>query len=225
MTTMRMRHLLTSCTLLLSVLAIPLTAHSQENWYQFDVVIFKQRGDSTHQERVERVLPHSKNPKAVNLRTHNQQDLNTTPYVRLPDNLSLINKEAEQLRKASGYSILWQRSWRMPLVKDGAEVAIAVEGGQSLEGSHQVEGALVFSLRRYLHTHADLWINTLKTGQPQASELTDESQESSFADSLPYSRNRQFKMGQRLQLNQLIYMDNPDVGILIKATPWKGAAS
>ncbi len=243
---MTMRALFTQYTLLtalVTALATPLTAIAQEQaqeqyWYQFDVLVFSQNSQSSIQEAMPKVAHHPIPVDAVRLKSATTPNLDNEDPVLLPGTLSKLQKETRKLNNARGYKILWKGSWRMPLVREGDTVSILVEGGKHIDHDYELEGTMTFSLRRYLHVHTNLWVSELTPVQPSENLFTETSVRAStelysqttsqqspvhalLPENLPYSSNRPFKASQRLQLNKLIYIDNPDAGILLKVTPWK----
>ena len=106
---------------------------------------------------------------------------------------------------------------------DGSKTSILIQGGRALDGTYQIEGTLTFYMRRYLHVASDLWINTLKSQSPAELILSGEAISVTDQAMLPYSQNRHFEAEQRLRPNKVIYLDNPDAGVVIKVTPWKAS--
>lgn len=218
-----MRPFIMRCFFLVLALTAPLMASAAE-WYQFDVVIIKPRTKPSLEERFQPLTTHAIPENAIQLK---QSGGEQEAFVQLPESASTLSSKMAALKK--NYNILWSKSWRMP-VAQGGKTPILVQGGNSLDDTYQIEGTLSFSVRRYLHVSSNLWINTLKpdfpenTSSPENTNLSEElalAEDDPTEELLPYTQNRHFQVEQRLQPNKIIYLDNPDAGVLIKVTPWK----
>lgn len=216
MRTRTMHSFIMRCFFLALALAAPMMA-SAEEWYQFDVVIIKPRSKPSQEERFQPLTTHAIPKNAIELKPSGGE---REAFVQLPESASTLSSKMAALKKK--YNILWSESWRMP-VAQGGTAPILIQGGSSLDDAYQIEGTLSFSMRRYLHVSSNLWINTLKRISSKTSSLGDVvgAEGDPTEALLPYSQNRHFQIEQRLQPNQIIYLDNPDAGVLIKVTPWK----
>ncbi len=178
-------------------------------------------------------------------------DLERDPLLLLPDEGSSLHKAARSMRWSRGYHVFWRGSWRMPLERDGEPVSILINAGEQVGRNHQVEGSITFSLKRYLHINNQLWLNTLTpmrpvdqvvagapwfidqpgdTNKPSAKKPLEplRAKHSTFnilpewpADTLFYTENKPFFSSRRLALNKMIYLDNPNLGLLIKVTRYQ----
>lgn len=197
-------------------LSTPLLASAQ-SWYQFDVVIFQPRTNTSPEERPDPLVVHDIPDDALTLKKSGDFK---EAFVELPESDSTLSSKMAALRK--NYNILWNKSWRMPMA-DGSKTSILIQGGKTLDDTYQIEGTLTFYMRRYLHVASDLWINTLKSQSPAELILSGEAISVTEQAMLPYNQNRHFKAEQRLLPNKVIYLDNPDAGVVIKVTPWKAS--
>ncbi|MCL6269811.1 peptidoglycan binding protein CsiV [Sansalvadorimonas sp. 2012CJ34-2] len=182
--------------------------------------------------------PEAQQPELVD----RKPNLATEAFILLPDSLSGLKAENSSLRRAKDYKVLWKASFRMPLDRDRHPVPIKIEAGRKVGHTYQVEGTISLSQKRFLHADTDLWVNTLNPVRPVEEVLAGDSVliplsiEEAYAiqppvasDDLPetlvnifpYTENMPVKSSKRLQLSKLNFIDHPDIGILIKVTPYK----
>ena len=183
-------------------------------------------------------------PAAVEL-TDRKPDLLRDAFVKLPKSEFSLAKAERSMRWSRDYRVLWEGSWRMPLVRDGDPVSIRMVGGHTQGTSHELEGVLQLSLKRFLHAQTVLWVNELNpvrpleqllAGAPVLSKstgpynITDQFMlgpvqpqpvQWQWPTKLDYSASMPLHASKRLSFGKLIYIDNPEAGILIRVSPWE----
>lgn len=80
-----------------------------------------------------------------------------TPALQPAPN-QLDNKVAA-LNRASGYKVLFHKTWRQVLQNQRNAPAIVISGGAMDGNHHQLEGSVTVSVARYLHLSTDLWLS------------------------------------------------------------------
>ncbi|WP_230460429.1 CsiV family protein [Sansalvadorimonas verongulae] len=177
--------------------------------------------------------------------TDRKPDLLRDAFVQLPRSQFSLAKAERSMRWSRDYRVLWEGSWRMPLVRDADPVSIRIAGGHTQGTSRELEGVLQLSLKRFLHAQTVLWVNELNpvrplnqfiAGAPLLSEplssynpirqsvagpLQPQSVHWQWPTELDYSASMPLHASKRLSLGKLIYIDNPEVGVLIRVSPWE----
>ena len=177
--------------------------------------------------------------------TDRKPDLERDAFVQLPSQLSTLAKASHSLRRSRDYRVLWEGSWRMPLIRDAEPVSIRIVGGHESGSSHEIEGVLQLSLKRFLHAQTQLWVNELNPVRPLeqllagAPVLSDTVQpynpvghnlpgpvqpqqiQFRWPKELDYSASMPLHSSKRLSFGKLIYLDNPEAGLLIRVSPWE----
>lgn len=108
-----------------------------------------------------------------------------------------LNKEVENLKASTDYSVLLHKAWQQPLGEAPSKVAISDGAGQF--GQFPIQGTLELKLGRFTDVNAKFWVNQIdRNGLITASESL--SQQS-------HTKN-----------GQLNFLDNGHLGLLIKIT-------
>ena len=195
------------------------TLETQLRWYHVDMIIFGQDSQYPDPEGTPKVTIHKRDHRAIRLNPPPQQPTSEV-LTLLPEEQLQLTKERKALVRSRHHTLLWAGSWYMPLSPQGRATTITIEGGRHIGRSFELEGTIEFALRRFLHVSTNLWINTLN---PKLFTQADEVQSSPHRSTShsPYLTNRPFNTRQKLDLNTLVYIDNPDAGILLKVTRWQ----
>ncbi|MCK5893707.1 MAG: hypothetical protein KAG53_04710 [Endozoicomonadaceae bacterium] len=165
-------------------------------------------------------------------------DITTEPFIQLPSNDQLLNREAASIKRSRDYQLIYQASWRMELPPETHDVHIYIEAGQQVGDDYELEGIITLSAYRFLHAAPQLWFNRLNPIQPihqlilgrnllvesqsQASTLT---MSTALERSLPrvrhYTGNFLMEDSRQLHSNIINYFDSPTIAVLLAITPYK----
>jgi len=115
-----------------------------------------------------------------------------------------------KLQKSGLYPVIYSAHWRMPLNTDQS-VTIATQGDINEEGQPLLSGSVTFTKKRFFYVQPNL------TYAKSLNRTSDRS----ISASLAY-----FPMmtDQKITLNNLTYIDNPVLGLLVQLTPYQRAA-
>lgn len=111
---------------------------------------------------------------------------------------SALAHEAEKLQGDPGYRILLHKAWQQGVGSAAAPVRFVT--GQQSDGHFPVEGVLDLTQDRQLELNLQAWVNRFNT-----------------AGFLAGSERLQIK--RRLIPGQLVYIDHPSLGALIRVSP------
>ena len=80
---------------------------------------------------------------------------------------NLLDNKVAALRRKSGYTVLFHKTWRQVLQNERRAPSILINGGPR-HGEHQaLEGSVTVSVSHYLHLSTDLWFMEFDAPQPQ----------------------------------------------------------
>ncbi|PYC24664.1 hypothetical protein DMO17_11390 [Aquipseudomonas alcaligenes] len=109
-----------------------------------------------------------------------------------------LNDEAAKLNPGNGYQVLLHKAWAQNLTAAPSKAALST--GNEQFGHFPVEGVVSLSeQQRLIDLEADFWINRFDT------------------DGLLTGSER-VRQKTRLKLNELTYLDNGSLGVLVKIT-------
>lgn len=108
-----------------------------------------------------------------------------------------LNKEVENLKASTDYSVLLHKAWQQTLGE--TPVKVALSDGPELFGQFPIEGTLNLRLGRFTDVDADFWIN-----QIDSNGLV--------------TRSERLKQQSHTKNGQLNYLDNGHLALLIKIT-------
>ncbi|MDP0561974.1 MAG: CsiV family protein [Candidatus Endonucleobacter sp. (ex Gigantidas childressi)] len=176
------------------------TEQEQEQWYQADIVIF--RNEATKNMTNEawpkihfRAVP----PEAIQLTpvtspttTYNNDlqlsqlfdmnhgqvndlDIQVVPFIELPDSEHLLNDKATTLDQSPNYTVLLKMAWRLPKVSDNQVRPVVIESAQSNDSTFFIHGLISIDSKKHLHANVDLWYSEVK---PEESPLSSTNLES-----------------------------------------------
>jgi hypothetical protein len=116
-----------------------------------------------------------------------------------PDSLRTptLNGEVAKLSASSDYTVLLHKAWQQKLGEEASKIAIS-DGAEQF-GQFPIEGTLNLKLGRFTDVDADFWVNQIDAnGLVTASE--------------------RLKQESHTKNNQLNFLDNGHLGLLIKIT-------
>ncbi len=79
------------------------------------------------------------------------------PFYKLPKDTLELNPLAQDLRRKSGYRVLFHEAWRQPVQSEETAKSVLINGGKTYGEHTELEGSLKISVSRYLHIHTNLW--------------------------------------------------------------------
>lgn len=156
--------------------------------YQIDLIIFAQQSAATQNIEIPVDLPLlSMRPKAISLKTGSEKT--PKPYCLLPNSYSSLKEEYYLLSRRSPYPVLGHYSWRQPATSQSTVALPLVE-----HKGWQMQGTLNVKESNYYTLAADLQVSP--PYNPQSSFIVSQKQ--------------------RLKENVVYYLDNDQVGMLVK---------
>lgn len=106
-----------------------------------------------------------------------------------------LNSEAAKLSPGNGYQVLLHQAWTQS-VGDAAPSRVAINGGSESFGHYPVQGTISLKQGRYIELDSDIWVNQFEAGVLSDSE--------------------RIKQSIRLKNNELTFLDNGSLGLLIR---------
>lgn len=153
-----------------------------------------------------------------------------------------LNDVRRRLERNGRYDILYYQAWRQPLTEDDPGIPYRITGGIRYGDDYELDGYLTFSLRRYLHLDADLWLTDFVTGTNTDTGGWSLSKQEGGGDGWRLGsdsgdlkvRSQYYDMlserhlvvqavhldeRRRMRSGQLNYLDQPLFGVLVLITP------
>lgn len=94
-------------------------------------------------------------------------DLTREPYFFLPAEEHQLQAEVNQLKRNSGYNVIFHQAWRQPMVELDKAPALLIEGGGLFGNFRELSGSLTLSVSRYLHLKTNLWLSQFEPNYGQ----------------------------------------------------------
>lgn len=194
--------------------ALPVVSQAEETrWYDVEVIIFAQTGKEYRHSEVWPVdvsLPDMKMARSL------QPAGSRTAFSRLSAQSLRLNSEAKRIQSAPELKLLLHEGWRQPGLPKNRAVSVRIQQGR-------LEGTLKLVLSRYLHINTDLLYREPMT-ESEIAALSDENSGGGiFAQTTtstkPHFRIYRMQQSRRMRSNELHYLDNPVLGMIIRVTP------
>jgi len=217
--------------LLVALFCAALPAISQAEatrWYDVEVIIFAQTSKQFRDSEVWPVdvtLPDMKSARSL------QPATSRGAFSRLSGGALRLNSEAKRIQSAPELQLLLHEGWRQPGLSQNQAVSVRVQEG-SIEdpsgqaaASYRLEGTLKLVLSRYLHINADLvyrepMTESEKMALQQSDQTADENLFTQTSMQIkPHYRIYRLQQSRRMRSNELHYLDNPVLGMIIRVTP------
>lgn len=169
-------------------------------------------------------------------------DIRRDAYVALPARERMLNNQVTALEKSRNYQVITQIAWRMPVSAESGKQPIEIRAVIQGQDSLLLNGTVSVSEERFLHVDIDLWLNKLSPEslypslsgkkhkyQQSASDVLAASDTESDVlvrlndDSPPLRITDNFQIKQRRRIRnvkELQYIDSPEIGVLLKLTPY-----
>ena len=228
-------------TLFLSLLSFSTISSAKERWYQIEVIAIEhkdQSGVSLEEWPAAPGLPQSQN--AYLLQPASDSGL-MTEFTKLNDNELELTEAKDSLVSRTGNRIILHTAWRQKL-DENEQTSIRLLGGQAynLKGYRsgpseitELDGTLTISRNRFLHVKSDLIFHEPVIVLNQS---THQSEPTHKVKPIPGSANwdkrkdallKGFRLqtNSKLKKNEVVYLDHPAFGILIKISDAKAPAS
>lgn len=207
------RQLAALLLVLLSLFALPAAAQESAQWYEVEVIVFRQwESGGADAERPRADVPPLGAENVVSLRGP-EPGQPLTPYARLSPNEMRLHGVKQVLEKHRGYEPLLHVGWRQPGLGQAGAPAVALPAGW-LPGAGEepmLRGLIKVYRERYLHADVDLrYGHNEGLAQLQGPEGKMAST-GTMADVHRQSR--------RMRSGELHYLDHPKLGVLIQVTP------
>ncbi|WP_295802002.1 CsiV family protein [uncultured Microbulbifer sp.] len=77
-----------------------------------------------------------------------------------------LDNKVAALRRASGYQVLFHKTWRQVLVQEHRAPEVLISGGPVFGDHHALEGSVTLSVSRYLHINTNLWLSEFDGAMP-----------------------------------------------------------
>lgn len=227
--------------LFISLLSFSSLSLAKERWYQIEVIAIQhkdQSGISLEEWPAAPGFPQSQ--QAYRLQPSTEAGT-LAEFTMLNDNELELTEAKDSLVKRTGNRVILHTAWRQKL-DENEQTSIRLLGGQSynvrsnFSGSNEIaelDGTLTISRTRYLHVKSDLIFHepvvVLKQNSQQA-------QPTHRVKPIPGSKNWERQRdallkGFRLQANQklkkddVVYLDHPAFGVLIKVSDAKAPSN
>lgn len=164
-------------------------------------------------------------------------DVAREPYLQLSPELSDFQQTNRALRNSSETRLLYHGLWRQPVLSQSRAQALYVEGGNIVDGRHELQGSLTIRFnegqdRVVLDTNLwllefsdgglieDAWRNisfpaSESAAAARASELNDDREGQSSV-----SRVFQLTQSRDMRSDEFHYIDHPAFGIVIMVNPY-----
>lgn len=84
--------------------------------------------------------------------------LQTTPFVKLPQELRGLNDTIAALSRRNRQEVLFHEAWRQPMLTPESAPAIIISGGELFGEDRALGGTLALGASRYLHLKSNLWM-------------------------------------------------------------------
>ncbi|HEC75544.1 MAG TPA: hypothetical protein ENI26_14440 [Methylophaga aminisulfidivorans] len=168
-------------------------------WYQVELVVFERYSGSNAESWPE-------------MRSINNGSLspNSNNQLIKPATMNHLAGVSQRLSKASNYRVLYQESWRQPILSKSRSKSVNIESSNGL-----IEGRIKLFRISYLHADIDLWFK--ENGDiPFAAE---------DSSNVNYPYNPHLEQIRRIRSNKLNYFDHPRVAAIIQITPIATPAS
>ncbi len=184
--------------------------NSADSVYQIDVVAFKLlKNDQSPEAKAKGWLPYQaiSFDNAINLNSAQNSQIAPVEsnqniyYQALPASKFFLNTETRHLNNSSDYKIIAQVSWLQPITESPAPQRVYFSGGNvfTLNGSLIPEVSGTVLLTQSLYQYFNLNVNFYLIEPSDAGLVMQK-----------VSENR------RILVNQLNYIDSPNLGLLIK---------
>lgn len=108
-----------------------------------------------------------------------------------------LNSEAAKLSPGNGYQVLLHQAWTQS-VGDASTSRVAIHSGSESFGHYPVQGTLSLKQGRLIELDSDIWVNQFDAGVLSDSE--------------------RIKQSIRLKNNELTFLDNGSLGLLIRVS-------
>lgn len=160
----------------------------------------------------------------------------------VPANERMLDTIRRRLQRSGRFDVLYYQAWRQTLTGDDPGIPYHITGGIHYGNDYELDGYLTFSLRRYLHLDADLWLTDFATGTDTdsggwslgAEENNDNGWQLGNTSDNGRFRSQYYDMlsehhlivqtahldeHRRMRSSQLNYLDHPLFGVLVLITP------
>ncbi|WP_257266097.1 peptidoglycan binding protein CsiV [Endozoicomonas sp. ONNA2] len=173
----------------------------------------------------------------------NHPDIRRDAFIALPASDRILNSQVAALAKNRNYQLITHKAWRMPVSAESGKRPIEIRAAMSGQENLLLSGTISVSEDRFVHVDIDLWLNKLspeslysslsggkqnheqKTSDALAAAQTGADNLVRMNDGSPPLRitdNFQIKQRRRIRnVKELQYIDSPEIGILLKLTPYE----
>lgn len=172
-------------------------------------------------------------------------DFNSQPFYQLPKEFRQLNQQADKFARSSEYQLIFHQAWRQPITHKSQAEWILINNPKN--PFNELGGAIRLSVATYLVLETNLWFAELEPKVdeseniwpelPERPDLVEENftyrledaerelaQENIETTNLQPKRIVLLKDKRDLRSNQVLYIDHPLIGILVKIIPFKPAA-
>lgn len=245
--------------------SIATSEDKEPRWYQADIIVFRYLKETSNEawppvalhplpantitlKRSEPVQPEflggsileSTEPTSAPV----PPDLAREPFISLPGSDFMLSRESGILKRSSGYRVIAQSAWRMPVDEHIREQPVKITATSAKGNHYLLSGTVTVSASRYLHVETDLWLNELApealygeiSGQTIPDHFTDIAEDGVQSGAmirlnpedppLRITRNFQLKEKRRIKRSEEVqYLDSPVIGVLFKLTPYQPPTS
>lgn len=142
--------------------------------------------------------------------------------------------EAQRLNRQSGYKVLFHKAWKQSIGAKSQAPGLVILGGQNSRGMRELSGYARFSLGRYLHIDANLWLasfsNTPRKPWPDLPSPFEFNKHSTTRSNANLNRGDDLflsydngigrivtlKQSRRMRSHEPHYIDHPIIGIIVE---------
>ena len=104
--------------------------------------------------------------------TEGYQPRYEAPLLILENKFRDLNETGTTLDRR-GYNVVFHEAWRFASDAEENDPWLLIKAGQSVEGRHEIEGAVRFYKSRFLHFETDLWLLQFDNDENQRINLPD----------------------------------------------------
>jgi hypothetical protein len=199
-----------------------MAANNEPVWYQFEVLVFQRiapGAGSTESWPLDPGRPSSANTIRLS-KGQALKDNKPVAFRVLQPEERALNGIWGQMRRSRDYRPLYHVAWRQPMdhpdrAKPVYFSLLPANGAQISEmNPPKLEGALKFSIKRYIHLDTDIALHKPASGSdPQGSQ-----EKFGFA---PRFKHYRMQERRRMRSGKLLYIDHPVIGLLTIAKRYK----
>lgn len=188
------KHFMLSFFLLLSQ-----TVLAEPAWYQVELIVFQ----NTQPQNESQVLSHAALPQtdnAIQLIPFEEKNY-YRPFELMPNAAKHLNKEESRLNSSAEFKVLLHTAWLQDLSNPEESKAIHLSAKADNEDEHwALDGTVTFLRRKYIELNTNLLLNL----------------DTDAEDTKPI----RLVQHRKLRSKELHYLDNPQMGVLVKVTPY-----